>query len=262
MLQLLIVSALLAPIPVQDEGRPAPDTARVEAAVMALRVASKAKDPAELVIAIQGQSDVLDAEVVGWIAKGLNHKDESVQNASLYALRFMDHPAAVKALHKLVKRDRKLHKSPERYENVLRAIGQHGDVASIPILLDKFFNVQDHKVIKARIYSLGNIRSKESVKALFQVMKSGDRKRVQNYMKEIRISLMTLTGVDQGTSQDLWIKWWNNNKRTLEVAPRAPLLPEAVKRRWDSFWGNRRTYDRSKKRRERGSDPETGGDGS
>lgn len=261
MLQLLLATSLLIPIPAQDKGLSAPDPARVEAAVKALREASKSRDADELAITIQASSGVLDAKVIGLIAKGLNHKAESVQSAALYALRFMDHPASVKALHNLVKRDRKLHKYPERYENVLRAIGQHGDVASIPILLDKFFTVQDNRVIKARIYSLGNIRSPEAVEAIFGVMKSGDRKRVQNYMREIRISLMTLTGVDQGTSQDLWIKWWNDNKRKLAVAPKAPRLPEAVKRRWDSFWGYRRTYDRSKKRGERGNDPETGGDG-
>ena len=129
MLQLILAASLLTPLPLQETGLPAPDPARVEAAVKALKGAAKAKDSAEFAIAIQEHSDVLDAEVITIIAKGMRHKDEAVQGASLYALRYMDHPASVKALHKFVKRDKKLHKYPDRYEDVLRAIGQHGDVA-------------------------------------------------------------------------------------------------------------------------------------
>ena len=43
------------------------------------------------------------------------------------------------------------------------------------------------------------------------------------------------------------------------VAEKTPKLPEQMQRRWDRFWGNEQRYERTKKRGERGNDPETDG---
>ncbi len=58
-------------------------------------------------------------------------------------------------------------------------------------------------------------------------MRVAGRENVQNNMGHFRTALMVLTGVDKGTSQDLWIEWWNGIR-----------------------------YDRGKKRGDRGQDPE------
>ena len=138
----------------------------------------------------------------------------------------------------------------------IRALAQHGSPKSIETITDDLFSVREREAVTARILSLSGIRHDDSVHALFDIMKSAGRGKVQPYMDEFRISLMVLTGVDQGQSQDAWNTWWNKNKKTFKVATKQPLLPESVQRRFDNFWGNRRKYQRNKKRGDRGQDPE------
>ena len=65
-----------------------------------------------------------------------------------------------------------------------------------------------------------------------------------------------VTGEDQGESRQLWIRWWNENKKTFEVPEKAPRLPKKVQERWDYYWGIYHKKDRGEKREDRGDDPE------
>jgi hypothetical protein len=256
-----IMGALLAPArPAPPQDSP-PSEAEVAEATERLELAFQKGGSPERIEAIGAASDVLHADVVEWIDKGLRDKDPEVQAAAIETLRFMDFPAALEALHACYKRDRKLMKHEELSGALLKAIGQHGSKSSIEILGDDAFGSRNHKAIQARILGLGNIRDPESVEELMGLMKKVGRHKAQPYMGEFRLSLMVLTGVDQGKSVDLWIKWWNDAKRDLVVSEKAPKLPQKDQTRWDSYWGNERQYERDQRRRKRGDDGDGGGDG-
>ena len=253
MLKLLPLLLFVAPAFAQT---PTPANAEtVEKTITALKDASK-KPVDERVAVIRAAADVVDVKVIKEVASGLRDRDDAIKTATIEALRFMQHPSALDALHNTLKRDKKLRKNAELHAALIRAVGQHGSPESIDLLVDNLFAGDDYGVIRARIAALGNVRDKQAVDALFRLMKSGGRRRVQPFMKSLRLSLMVLTGADQGESQDLWHSWWNNNKKTLEVAQKEPRLPAKDQRDWDRFWGRERTYQRNKKRGERGQDPE------
>jgi hypothetical protein len=255
---------LLLAIPLsqdRDAEPKAPSKERVEAAVSALTEAFDSYDkeqPAPTVGAIQSAADVPAKEVVSVLAKrGLRHENREVAMASIQALGMLDHPAALKQLHSLSKRDRKkLAKDPDLSVAVVKAIARHGNPDSIPYLIKDIFQAKDPAIARARIVGLAGIRSERSVEELFGLMRGAARNKIQPYMRDFWLALVVLTAVDQGMSQDLWMSWWGDNKKTLKVGAKPPVLPEELQRRWDSYWGNRRTYKRQKRRGERGDDPE------
>lgn len=259
MLTLTLTLALAAPLlalPPQDPELEGPPPERVKSAVAALEEAFDQDEIGPRISAIQGASDVPAKEVVAALAKlGLRSKQREVKAAAVGALGLMREPSALEELHSLAKRDkRKLRKDYELYATLLQSIARHGDASSIPILTKDFFGVRDRAVIRARILGLGNIRDVAAIEELFSLMKSADRKYVQPYMNDFNLSLVVLIGVEQGRSQDLWLKWWNDHKKTLTVLEKPPKLPQALARRWDGYWGNPRTYDRQKRRGDRGDD--------
>lgn len=264
MLSLILATPLLLAIPPAQDREPEhepPSKERVEAAVTALTEAFRTYDkkrPAPTVGAIQGAAEVRSAEVVAVLARrGLRHADPEVAMASIQALGMLDHPAALKQLHSLSKRDRKrLAKDPERGISVVKAIARHGNPDSIPYLTRDIFRAKHHAITRARIVGLGGIRSTRSVEELMGLMRGAARHEVQPYMKDFRLALVVLTAVDQGLSQDLWMSWWNDHKKDLRVSAKPPVLPEELQGPWDRYWGNRRKYVRQKRRGERGDDPQ------
>jgi hypothetical protein len=260
MLHLLLTALLtFAPAAQTPPTTPPPDPAAVKAAVAELTQAfAKGKSP-ERIEAITKNSKVVDAAVVKCIVKGLSDDDMKVQGAAIDALRYMQHPDAFTALQDLLKRDKtekKIEKDVELYTKLIKAIGQHGNKASVPLLAENVFGSTEYKVAEARVLALGNIRAKESVEELIGMMRTAGREKVQPYMQTFRMSLMVLTGVDQGASQDSWTTWWNEHKGDFKVPAAAPPLPKEMQMRWDYFWGNGLTYERNKKRGDRGDDPE------
>lgn len=253
---LAMLGAPAAAAPLQDSP---PTEEEVAEAVEQLELAFKKGKSPERIAAIGASSDVLHVDVVERIDKGLRDKDPEVQAAAIEALRFMDFPAALESLHACYKRDRKLMKHEELSGALLKAIGQHGSKTSIAVLSDDPFSSRNHKAIQARILGLGNIRDPESVEELMGLMKKVGRHKAQPYMGEFRLALMALTGVDQGKSVDLWIKWWNDAKRDLVVGEVAPKLPQKDQNRWDYYWGIEREYERDERRRKRGDDGDGGG---
>ena len=100
------------------------------------------------------------------------------------------------------------------------------------------------------------IRHKESVEAVFGMMQKAGPLKVQGAMKEFRLSLMVLTGQDQGESRDLWVRWWQDNKKTFEIPKKPPRLPAPLQKQWDYYWGLYHVEGRKKERTDRGDDPE------
>ncbi len=250
----LLAVCLLLPVARQDEERRPPDPERVKSAVQELRDAFSKGDAAARIHAIEAGSELLDPDVIAGIDKGLRDEDENVRAAAVTAFRGMDHPAALKALHQELERDKKLELGPDHAVSVIKAIGEHGSNESVAVLTKDVFGQGDHKVAAARILALGNIRTSASVEALFDTMKLAGQRKVQPYMSEFRLSLLVLTGADQGPSQELWMRWWNEHKKELAVLPEPPQLAKADARRWYSFWDRYPKAERQEKRGERGGD--------
>jgi len=259
MLHFLLTALLtFAPAAQAPQATP-PDPAAVKAAVAELTAAfAKGKSP-ERIEAISKNSKLVDAAVIKCIVKGLSDDDVKVQGAAIDALRYMKHPDAFDALHDLLKRDKtekKIEKDVDLYTKLIKAVAQHGNKAAIATLSDNLFGNTEFKIAEARVLALGNIRAKESVEELIALMRTAGREKVQPYMATFRMSLMVLTGADQGASQDTWMAWWNDHKNDFKVPATAPQLPKEMQMRWDYFWGNQITHERNKKRGDRGDDPE------
>jgi len=256
---LLLSLALLSPAQDPEVKPPAPE--RVERALKELTEAfSKKSDSEAKMQAIILSSEVLHPDVIEWIAKGLKDADPEVQSATIESLRFMKHPDANDVLVTTLRRDKKLRKSPELYEALIKAVCQHADPKSFSLIANFKLNDETRDTLRARIYGIARFRTPEAVEELFDVMKRGGKGRVQPRMGELSTALMVLTGVDQGKSQTAWTRWWNDNKRGLKVSPELPKLPEKTLAYWSRYWDLELPEERRKRRGERGDDPE--GDGS
>jgi hypothetical protein len=239
-----LIAALLA-LAVQDP-QPAPQEAKATATCQALEKAlAKDAPPAEALPVLQAAIEIVDPRVIDVIAsKGLRHADPALRSAAVEALGRMNHPDALRALHEMLKRDRKdLQEEPPRHAALLRAIARHGSESSISLLGDDVFQSPDRGVVSARILGLGRIRSPRAVEELFKLMRLAPRPRMGDHMQDFRLALVVLTGADKGTDQELWLNWYGDNKSKLEVAPAPPELPRELRRRWNAYWGEREPDD-------------------
>jgi hypothetical protein len=200
-------------------------------------------DPKARALKIRSARSNVDAKVIALLdAKALRHEDRAVRDQAVDALGYMKHPDALEALTRMFARDEEeLENEPPRYANLIRAIARKGEKKTIPLLVKDLFQHPDRGVIQMRILGLGNIRAKESVEELIQMMRSVGRARVSDHMLEMRTSLYMLTGVDKGTDQELWINWYGDNKNSLTIAPEPPEdSPKEILRCWSAFWGPER----------------------
>lgn len=252
---LLALLALGLAAPVQDPPKPSPppppSRELVDATVTTLKKAFGGKELAPKLEAIDAARDVPDAKVVAALAKGMKEEAE-VREATLDALRWMDHPDALDELHGLYRRDKKLGEDEKLFPLLLKAIAQHANPGSIEVLADDPFRHGGGPELEARILGLGRIRDVRAVEELIGMMQLVGPAKLAGRMDEFRMALMHLTGVDRGTSQEAWVAWWNENRKSLELPEGTPLLPEAMQRRWDSYWGEEHVRGRAKKREDRG----------
>ncbi|MEM7311113.1 MAG: HEAT repeat domain-containing protein [Planctomycetota bacterium] len=253
MLALVLTAALLAAP--QDAGPP-PDEKKVEATVKDLKSAFSQSKEEEKLASIQRATDVLHPDVIKALAAGFREKEHEVQKATIEALRWMDHPKALDELHSAFKRDKDVAKDQELNAATLKAIGQHASKLSIDVLAGDPFKNPSHAAIEARILGLGRIRDADSVRELMAMMQKVGRGKSAAYMEHFRLSLMVLTGADNGKSREMWVKWWNDNKRSFKVGKKAPELPPKMQKRWDYYWGLEHVEGRAKKREDRGDDGE------
>lgn len=231
-----------------------PDPARVEEVVRAIDRAFQSGDTAGRVQAIQSAASVTDGDVVTAVARGLRDRELDVRKAAIEVLRWMDHPSSVKELQAAARKDTPIHKDPASFAALLKAIGQHADPSSIAIFTDDVWGVRDHDVIQARILGLGWIRTRASAEALIDLLKVGGPRKLDGFMGEVRLSLLRITGADQGTSTDLWLAWWNDHKSKLEIPADPPQMPAALEARWREYWDLRPNREARRARKE-GDEP-------
>lgn len=256
MLQLALVCALaLTPQPILREDPPPVeevDAKLVERRLAAIDAALASGETQAISQALRESTDAPHPDVVERAAKALRHKEDEVRHAALDALRFLEHPRALVALHKAYKKERRKKQNDVLLAHLLKAVGQHGDESSIAILLDDPYDRNDRDVVRARILGLGNIRSARSVEALIDMMELVSESRVQRYMNEFRTSLILLTVTDQGPTVDRWVAWWNDNDKGFVVPPEAPRLPQPLGKLWRYYWGLGGDDERRERREDRG----------
>ncbi len=241
---------------------PGPAPERIEIAVERLETAWKDAELEDLLDVLREESRIVAPEVVRQIKRGLTDRRTEVRDMAIALLGTTEHVDALEALRSYVKRSRRtIEDDYELHERVIRAVGLHGDAGDLDWFAHNLFaksydsqHPEERRIVKARIYALGQIRTNDSLERIFHLMRSSDAKKMQRNMRDMRVSLMLLTGKDLGTDMQAWGQWWNKNKKSFEVAPEVPVLPESERRSWESFWGYGRTYDRGRGRSERGKD--------
>ena len=257
----LVLAPLCQPLsgtgnPQAEEKGPAPE--RVEATLADLDAALKGGEAEVLQRALERAQEVPHRDVVKRVQQALKDPRREVKDSAISSLRYLDHPDALAALHKLAK-NRRVMRDPEYAGDVLRAIGQHGHPSSIRILAADPTQTPYHAATRARILGLGNIRTTESVDALIDLMgtstrrRLGDERRYAAFAQDFRLSLIVLTGKDHGDSPELWEQWWRKSKKDFVISAEETPLPKTLRPRWDAYWGRRAYYEREKRREERGS---------
>lgn len=183
-------------------------------------------------------SAVVDARVVAAAKEGLSDKEASVVAATVETLGQLRHPSALEALQGFYKKERKkLADDLTLMPALVKAIGRHGSPSSIALLKDDAFDQKTYLTAQARILSLGNVRTIESLEALIDLSKMVGPNRMDGLRNDMRLSIAQLTGVDLGPESTAWTRWWNDNKKGFEVAKEPPKLDAGLQRQWESYWG-------------------------
>lgn len=234
MLAALLLSSVLA-----LQSGSVPDTKKIEAAVAELTAAFAKGTPAQRrVEALAAAVETVDARVIELVAKGLGDQEPPVVLAAADALGRMAHPDALAALHAFAKREKKkLAEDETLFPAVLKAIGRHGSASSIELLADDPFSQRAYATVQARVMALGNIRSTRSVEALIEMSKLVGPRRMDGVRGDVRLALARLTGRDLGPDSVEWLAWWQEHKKSFEVAKEPPELEPALQKQWNRYWG-------------------------
>ena len=220
-----------------------PSKEDVDDAVAVLKEAFSGKGDADTrKLAIDNYGGLAHADVVAAVAKGLDDADDGVRLQAVDTLGWVPLPEALKALHRLYRRDKALREDEVLFSRLLQAIGRHSDRSSIEVLKDNPF---DHLTVasgRARILGLGRIRDVKSVESLIAGMQlaggdaRGKRSGQPRHADDFRLALASLTGQDLGLTKEAWIAWWRDAKSGFAVAPERPQLAPELKASWESYW--------------------------
>jgi HEAT repeat protein len=236
-------ASLQPPIEIVDN--PTPE--QVKTALARFDDAFKAKDADLLASTIEEFGGIADDKVVHELARALRFRDKQVRTHAVIALGWVPDDDALRQLHRMYRREKDLGKTDEAlFAQLLKSIGRHGDRRSISVLSDKPLKYHTLESSRARIYGLGNIRRKEAVEELIkgmQLIGSAGVRGARSFktespraMEEFNVALSVLTGFTVGTSQQLWLDWWRENKSKLKVSPTRPPVPDDIKRAWERYW--------------------------
>ncbi len=236
------------------ETPPVPDPNRVSETLKELEEAFRTRDAKTKSASLERASAVADPKVVDALARALDDPERSVVLAAIQSLRWQRHASALDCLHRAYATNKTLRKDEELSASLLKAIGQHADPKSISLLSDGLFETPNYHAIRARILGLGRIRTLESVGALLDLMKSTNQKNIDRTMDEFRLSLAVLTGTDQGPTSAQWLRWWNDNRKTLVLPAELPALPRPMLDRWQSYWNLELATGRGRRREDRGDE--------
>jgi hypothetical protein len=158
---------------------------------------------------------------------------------------------------------------------MFRAIGRHGDKKSLKVLEDNILG-SPRAVIECRILAIARIRDVESLEMIVSLMNKlraneggkgepkGGREDVP-HMGTIQLALHVLTGANEGTERSAWQRWWNDNKKDVEITAEYPTLERGLEAKWFEFWDEaprgREERREGREEGERGEDGEDGGEG-
>jgi len=256
----LLLALLPAPRP-QDPAPtpPAPAPEVVEAAVEGLEKAFAKGEAGERVRAIEAAAEVADAKVVDLLARGLDDKELEVRSAALEALRFQEHPSAVDALNKCLRKKGHQKIDDKELAALILAVGQHGSATSLGLLSGGALDRTREHSTRARIQALGHVRDPRSVEELIALMnKAGGGRGGAGSLfdRDFRLSLWALTGTDEGGARESWMRWWNDNKHTLELPDEPAETPRALAVQWRAMWATPR--ERQRERHKDGNGPGRG----
>jgi len=243
---------ILLPLLLQDTPPEGPSPETVRATVERIETALAAEEREPKLAALMDAREVPAPEVVDALTGALGDDDLEVVDAAIQGLRWNRHADALETLHRTAKRNRALRKDDDRYAALLKAIGQHADPSSIDVLAKDVFGRRHYGTRRACILGLGRIRDPRALSELLDLMKGAKQETVDLYAEDFRLSLIVLTGTDQGPSSAAWQRWWKENRKTFELSPTLPRLPRAEHERWTVYWGLPRDYGRAERREDRG----------
>jgi hypothetical protein len=220
-----------------------PDKETVSAAMEGLREGLRAKDAEARAAAIETYGYVQDDAVFREVGKALRDRDDRVRLEAIQALGWAEDKDALRQLHRLYHRDKKLRSDETLFTTLLKAIGRHKDASSVKVLIDSPFDGLTIATGQARIFGLGNIRSKDSVEELVKAMRLGGSEPRggrtvgrSRFMVDVRVALFILTGVDNGEDKEAWQQWWRKNKKSFRMTPERPDVPDDIKATWETYW--------------------------
>ena len=240
--------------PAADEKETAKQrAAREKAAVKKLTDGLRSEEANERQAALVDAAKTPYPEVIKVFGKVLEGKSNDLAMIAAELLGQMNEEQALDALRRFATRRRKaLAKNPGLQEEVIRAMGRYRSSEVIPLLIKGAFEEENSMIRRARVFAVANARSTAAAKAIFGEMKKTDAKRLRGRLANIRPALIYLTGTDAGKNPDRWLQWWEANRRSFEVPGQPPKLSGDFAVQWARFWGEDRTYERRKKRSDRG----------
>jgi hypothetical protein len=242
-----------------SQGTPAaaPDEKAVQASLDQLDEALRSQDAKRIQAALEGAQALPHPALVKKIERGLDDERLEVRLATIQALRWQTHADALTVLHRIF-RQRRFVKDAQISASLLRAIGQHADPSSIPLLAQEPFEPNDRFCVQARLFGLARLRTPEALEGVFTILgatTSNGERRIKLWMEDARVALMFLTGVDRGNAPELWEEWWRKNRRAFQIASEPPKLPKELRESWERFWGLPMGGERERRREDRGSPP-------
>ena len=246
-------NAVLTPL-AQDSKADEKETAKQRAekekeAVKKLSEGLRSKEANERQAALVDAAKTPYPDVIKAFGKVLEGSSGDLAMIAAELLGQMKEQQALDELRRFATRRRKvLAKNPGLQEEVFRAMGRHQSPEVIPLLIKGAFEEENSMIRRARVFAVANTRSAAAAKAIFSEMKKTDEKRLRGRLANIRPALIHVTGPDAGKD----LQWWEANRRTFEVPDQAPKLSGDFATQWAQFWGEDRTYERRKKRSDRG----------
>ncbi|MHC4847948.1 MAG: hypothetical protein ACYTEG_05770 [Planctomycetota bacterium] len=235
----------------------AQDARPVDEIVAELKDAFKGKDETVIEPVIRDAGSVENDEVVKQIARGLRYRSLAVQKASIETLGKMKSASALKELHKLYWGNRQLSKNAQLFPMLLKAIGRHGDVSSIKVLMDSPYRNLTLDSGRARLMGMGRIRDDKAVEELVKLSrKSGGRQRGSGvesswrgaFKEDFHAVIVILSGEDYGRGDEDLEKWWRawRQKKAPRVPAERPQVGEEYTKRFEGYWSENYYKDATK----------------
>ena len=208
----------------------------VEKAITELDSVLETRIEGAIVSALIRHGELVHPAVIERVAEALQNRKPGVRKTAISVLRFMDHEEALAALVKFCKEDKRLRLNLDILERTVRAIGQYGEPSTRMLFVEPPFEPSNEHIIRARIRSLGRIRTKEAVVDLMEMTEAKGEWKAFDFTADFRLSLMMLTGEDLGISLGEWQRWWNKAKVEFTVPEELPKLKGIDLLEWCNYW--------------------------